>query len=300
MRWVLALLMLLGIAYAHDVRPGAIALREVRPSVFDMQIIAPLDGAGRPRLAAPQLSAGCTYVTPQQVRCAQGLDVLRLPELARRRVKVVVHARWLDGRRAEVLLREGETEAILDAPRLGWSAIGLGVTHLWQGWDHIGFVLALVLIAGTLRRVVFAITGFTLAHSLTLGATAAGIIRPPTAATELVIALSVLLLAAEAVRRRDTLTVRYPVGVATLFGLVHGIGFAGVLAGLEMPREALLTTVLAFNLGVELGQLGIVISALAIARLVGPWVPHGRQWIGYGIGLPAGIWTIERVAVWWG
>jgi hydrogenase/urease accessory protein HupE len=300
-RWIAALCLLLSVAWAHDLRPGAIALRETAPNVFQMQLIPPLDGGGRIRLDPPELPDGCRYTTPIEVRCANGLQgAMRLPRLARRRVKVVVHVRWLDGRRVEVLLREGETRAQLDTPRLGWAAVELGITHIWQGWDHLGFVLMLALIAGTPRRIAIAVTGFTVAHSLTLGATVLGLVHPPGPATELIIALSVLLVAAEAARGRETLASRYPALVAGLFGAVHGFGFAGILASLEIPAEALPTTLLAFNLGVELGQLGVLAIALGGARLVGKRIPHGRRLVAYGVGVPAAVWTIQRGLVWWG
>ena len=113
-----------------------------------------------------------------------------------------------------------------------------------------------------------------------------------------VIAASVLLLAAEAARGRDTLTTRHPVGVAFVFGLVHGFGFAGALTELTLPEASLLGTVLTFNLGVEVGQLGVLAGAMLVARALGRWVP--KTLVAYVIGIPAGVWTVERAVAWWG
>lgn len=309
-RWIITLgLLASSAAHAHDLRPGAVALREVTPDVFRLRLTAPLDGARVQRFVPPTLPDGCQFADAETVRCAAGLrGALVMPDLARRRVKVVVHVRWLDGRRFEAVLREGETTVRLPtlarAGSHGLGAVWLGVDHILTGWDHLAFVLALALIAGSLRRVAIAITGFTVAHSLTLAATALGWVRPPGPAAELIIAASVLLLAAEAARQRDTLTRRHPVVVSLVFGLVHGVGFAGALTSLAIPRDALLSTLLAFNLGVELGQLAVLGAALVLAalarRLLRGGLLHARRIAAYAIGVPAGVWTVQRAVEWWG
>lgn len=289
---------MIGAAQAHDLRPGAVTLREVAPDVFQVRLVPPLDGAGVRRLDPPELPEGCRYTRPDAVRCAAGLNGdLRMPALARRRVKVLVHVRWLDGRRFEAILREGETRITIADAAFGVGMIRLGVEHILVGIDHLLFVLALALVAGTTRRIAIAVTGFTVAHSLTLAATALGVVHPPGAATELIIAASVLFLAAEAARARPTLTTRHPIAVALLFGGVHGFGFAGALSTLGIPANAMVPTLLAFNIGVELGQIGVLAVALLGARAVGRWVP--RRVASYAIGITAGIWTVERAVAWW-
>ncbi|MEO1273672.1 MAG: HupE/UreJ family protein, partial [Myxococcota bacterium] len=139
---------------------------------------------------------------------------------------------------------------------------------------------------------------------LTLGASALRWIAAPSSATELVIALSILLLAAEAAHHeRDTLTARRPWLVAFLFGLIHGLGFAGVIAERGLPQDHLLTALLGFNLGVELGQLIVLAAALLMAALLRPRLSEaGRDrahlLAAYAIGIPAGVWVVERAVDW--
>lgn len=182
----------------------------------------------------------------------------------------------------------------------------LGFDHILMGYDHLLFVLCLVLLAASLRRVLVMVTGFTLAHSITLGLAVLGILRVPIALTELLIALSVLLLAVELVKGpRDTLTHRYPIAVSSLFGLLHGLGFAAALTQIGLPGAEVVWALLAFNVGVELGQVLFVSGLLAIAVVIeraSPWSPSVsgslRPVLTYGIGLVAGYWVIERFAAW--
>jgi len=291
-------------AAAHDLRPGAVALREVAPHVFALRLVTPMDGADDRSLERPELPDGCAYEVAR-VRCDGELaGPLRLPSLAGRRVKVVVHVTWRDGRRFETLLREGETTAVIEpGARSTLDYLWLGVEHILGGLDHLLFVLALALVARAPRRVAIAVTGFTVAHSLTLAATALGVLAPPRAATELVIAASVLLLAAEAARDRETLTARRPWVVALAFGLVHGFGFAGALAELGLPADGIVPALLGFNAGVELGQLVVLGVAFAVARPLARALGEARRATArrvapYALGLPAGVWTVERAAAW--
>lgn len=181
-----------------------------------------------------------------------------------------------------------------------------GIRHILEGYDHLLFVLCLMLLAKSPRRVVLTVTGFTLGHSVTLAAAATGQISLPAALVEPLIAFSILLLAAEAFKDRDdTLTSRYPASIAAAFGLLHGLGFAGALADIGLPEGHQLTALLFFNLGVEAGQLvfvavAFVIYAAAVTllrRRRGTPTPSAllRTAAVYPAGLVAAYWTIERV-----
>ncbi|XXF81000.1 HupE/UreJ family protein [Myxococcaceae bacterium GXIMD 01537] len=146
----------------------------------------------------------------------------------------------------------------------GW--VGLGVKHIFEGVDHLAFLLALLLVGGTLKRVLLLVTSFTLAHSLTLGATALGFVAldPERARwVEAAIAVSIIYVAVENLVRRQH---RHRVLVTFLFGLVHGFGFASVLRGYGLG-DAVVPGLLGFNLGVEVGQAVVVAALLPLVRM---------------------------------
>jgi hypothetical protein len=145
----------------------------------------------------------------------------------------------------------------------GW--VALGVKHIFEGVDHLAFLLALLLVGGTLRRVLVMVTAFTLAHSLTLGATALGLIvldETRTRWVEATIAASIIYVAVENLVLREH---RHRALITFLFGLVHGFGFASVLRGYGLG-EAVVSGLLGFNLGVELGQAVVVAALLPVVR----------------------------------
>jgi len=195
----------------------------------------------------------------------------------------------------------------------------LGIEHILSGFDHVFFVLALMLIVWRTRSpygrravsktMLATITAFTVGHSVTLAAATLGVVRLARAPTELVIALSVLLLAVELARDdRSTLTMRFPWIVAFAFGLLHGFGFAGALAEIGLPRDGIAAPLLLFNLGVELGQIIIVLaaaSALGVASAVAGkrQLAAGRRSffdraVIYGIGTLTAYWCFERSLGW--
>jgi hypothetical protein len=178
----------------------------------------------------------------------------------------------------------------------------LGVEHILGGTDHLAFVFGLLLLVRGWGRLLGTISAFTLAHTLTLGLAVLGIVRVPPAPVEAMIAVSIVLVAVEALRPADappTLAHRKPWLVAFLFGLLHGLGFAGALAELGLPADQLPAALLAFNAGVEVGQLAFVATMLVpvvwLRRL-----PRAVQAIpAYAIGALAVAWTFERVAAFW-
>lgn len=182
--------------------------------------------------------------------------------------------------------------------------MALGIEHILRGYDHLLFVACLVLLAGSFKRTVFAVTGFTVAHSITLGAAALGFVTVPVPPVEAAIALSIVFLAAELARsRRDTLTWRHPVVVAGLFGLLHGFGFAAVLHEVGLPHNESLVALLGFNLGVEAGQLAFVLVLTLVAGLLSRIRSDGVKMVGfsriaaYPIGAFAMFWLIERLVL---
>ena len=180
-----------------------------------------------------------------------------------------------------------------------------GVEHILFGWDHLLFVLALLLIVEGRRKLLATITSFTVAHSLTLALATLGFVHVPGPPVEASIALSLVLLAHELVRRERGelgLTARSPWIVAFAFGLLHGFGFAGALTEMGLPKDDLPLALFAFNVGVEIGQLAFVVAVLCLVsvtrRLRIPSAISSRAYSAttYAIGIIAAFWFIERLA----
>lgn len=181
-----------------------------------------------------------------------------------------------------------------------------GITHILAGSDHLLFLLCLLWIAGSAKRIFITITGFTLAHSITLALSVLEFINLPSKAVEAVIALSIVFLAIEIIHPRpNTLTKRYPVSVASTFGLVHGLGFASALYDIGLPQDALYSALLFFNLGVEIGQLffvGLVLVVMLAVKKVGKSLGNAghytvllKQVVGYSTGVVATYWLVARL-----
>jgi len=204
-----------------------------------------------------------------------------------------------------VLLQPGKAQLLVPAPRERSGAVAeflhLGIEHVWRGVDHLLFIAGLIFIARTPRRVLATVTGFTVAHSVTLALAALEIVRLPLRAVEAVIALSIILLAVEIAKgERDTLTWRHPVAIASSFGLLHGLGFAAVLQDVGLPQQGLVGALLAFNLGIEAGQILFAVPVLALFALLRrfgaqPAQVGAQRLAGYGVGVLASYWIFVRL-----
>jgi hydrogenase/urease accessory protein HupE len=175
----------------------------------------------------------------------------------------------------------------------------LGVEHIWTGYDHLLFLLALLLPGGTLGRIAGIVTAFTIAHSITLALAALDIVRLPVAPVEIAIAGSIVFAAASALRQRGV-DRRWLITFG--FGLIHGFGFASVLRQSGLPPGSALVPLLAFNVGVEAGQLSIVIPAVPLLRLAtrgarGAAARRAMAWATIAVGI---FWMAERTAGWLG
>ena len=216
-------------------------------------------------------------------------------------VKVV----WLDGQSRVFTLTSAQPEVQLygsaeDKRGMGEIARAyavLGIEHILGGFDHLMFVLALLFLVSFNRRLVLTISAFTLAHSLTLALSALGLLTLRSPPVEATIALSIMLVAGEALHKRQTLSRRWPALVAFLFGLVHGLGFAGALADIGLPQNHLFIALLTFNVGVELGQLLVVAIAYVAYRALAlhPKFIAARKPALYAIGSVAAYWSIGRI-----
>jgi hydrogenase/urease accessory protein HupE len=311
-------------ASAHESRPAYLALQETAAGQFSVLWRTPV-------LAGMRL--------PVVLRLPDRVKNFREPvvsELA----DSLVERRWVDagpkglaGERIEFAglqftitdvlvrleMRDGTVWTSLVRPAQPWIEIAAapgvlavagayvlhGIEHILFGFDHLLFVLALILIVRNGRVLLWTITAFTLAHSITLSLATLGVVHVPGPPVEATIALSILLLACEIVRMQRgqvSLTSRWPWIVAFCFGLLHGFGFASALTEIGLPLGDIPLALLSFNIGVEIGQLvfiGAVLGALAFVGRIGipSRIARGALPVAtYAIGSVAAFWFFERLA----
>ncbi len=320
-------------AQAHEVRPAYLEIRQSDGDAFDVLWKVPARGEYRLSLHA-RLPQGCSgapaqgafvgaaFVERWRAQCPGGLvgGTIAVDGLRATRTDVLVRIEWADGTTHTARLTPEQTS--FDVPAapgvlaVARTYVVLGVEHILLGVDHLLFVLGLLFLVGNWRQLVGTVTAFTVAHSLTLAAATLDLVHVPQAPVEATIALSVMFLAAEILHTaqgRAGLAARAPWLVAFVFGLLHGLGFSGALREIGLPQRDIPMALLAFNLGVEAGQLAfiaLVVAALsAVTRLVGrrgaashgPWLSEAmiRTPVAYAIGSIAAFWTVQRVVAFW-
>jgi hydrogenase/urease accessory protein HupE len=320
----LAILAILTLAFplaAHESRPAYLDVREFSAGQYEVIWKRPMRGEyvigftigwpeGCSTTSANETQVPGASITRMLLDCGQSgllggsITINRLPETS---AEVLVRVEFADGTSQTQLLRPASATITVEGPRsalaVGSEYLRLGFDHILAGVDHLVFVLGLTLIVGGGWRLVKTITAFTVAHSITLALSTLGLVRVSQAPVEAVIALSIVFLAREIVLQRQGrpgLTSRVPWVVAFIFGLLHGLGFAGALREIGLPQGDIPLALLAFNLGVEAGQLafvGVVLSVMALGkRLYASTLP---VWAGhipaYVIGTVAAFWTLERI-----
>ncbi len=304
---------------AHDSRPLFINITETSEQTVMISWKTPpaVDLDNAPRIALPGCDGSGQIPIQQRLTgsliysCKTGLSenslIIDYP-LFNPSISSLVRIVFDDGQTRSIILDPGQTEWRIPAPETFASVIkdyfALGAEHIFGGIDHLLFLAGLLYIAGTLRRILITVTGFTLAHSITLFLVALDVIRVSVPAVETVIALSIVMLACEIARNdRTTLTWRRPLLVACGFGLVHGAGFAAALTETGLPQTEKISALLFFNLGVEAGQLliiAVVFTGLwAVSRLYRslPRAYENRQLrlvFSYALGIVSSFWFVER------
>jgi len=308
-------------ARAHESLPVYLGIAEMAQGSFDVTWRVPAT-QGRPPALSPVFPSHCRAATAPSltpvpgtlagrwmIRCdPPGLagQAIAIQGLDRTVLDALVRVSFADGREVTRVLHPKEPAFTLDAPRsvdVG-GYFRLGVEHILFGVDHLLFVTGLVLIVRGLVRLAETVTAFTVAHSITLALASLGFVHVPSAPVEATIALSILFLARELVRLRrgeSAVTARYPWVVAFTFGLLHGFGFAGALAGIGLPDHDIPLALLLFNLGVEAGQLAFVALLLLLRAGLGRadrLIPAvAARLPAYGIGGAAAFWLIQRLAL---
>ncbi len=178
--------------------------------------------------------------------------------------------------------------------------IGLGVEHLLTGYDHVLFVIAIVLLISRVGTLIKAISCFTLGHSISLALSTFNVISLPTGIVEILIAASIVAMALE-ICNKTSIFERNVWLVATVFGLLHGLGFAAVLSDFNLPRTELISALLSFNVGIEIGQLLVVAVCLILGKVVSllkveNWkvFTNSSRYVAYAFGSISAFWVIER------
>jgi hypothetical protein len=194
-----------------------------------------------------------------------------------------------------VFTPDSQNAALIDAPILQKisSFIGLGVEHIWTGYDHILFLVSLLMLGGELGYLLKVVTAFSLSHSVTLFLAALNIISVPSRWVEIAIALSIGYIASENLWKKEA-KARWQLAFG--FGLIHGLGFSSVMQELDLPSNNLLTSIASFSIGIELGQFAIVLAtyfALAYLRKFS-WELTARRLISVGVIVMSAIWVWER------
>ena len=304
-RMLLAILMLLtSAAQSHEISMAEMQMRELSPGKFLWQWTA---GEKRPpgEVLTPMWPDGCRAES-NTLRCGEdGLTgELSIHGVGKSYSAAIVKLSWLDGQSRVYTLTAGQPTVQLfgsaddrrGLPETASVYTALGIDHILTGIDHQLFVIGLLFLVGFNRRLFWTITAFTVAHSVTLALSALGWLELRSAPVEATIALSIVLVAGEALHQQQTLSRNWPALVAFLFGLVHGLGFAGALREIGLPENHLLAALLTFNIGVEIGQLLIVTAAWLLWRLVSHWpkLALARTAVLYGIGSVAAYWSWER------
>ena len=315
---------------AHEVRPAYLELHQTGADTYDVLWKVPARGDNMRLGIYVEFPSGTTNVATSRTLFANdasierwsikrtgGLtgDRLHITGLAATMTDALVRVENLDGTTQLTRLTPSSPSFVVAAApsalEVTRTYLVLGVEHILFGVDHLLFVLALLILVKGWRKLVGTITAFTVAHSITLAAATLGFVHVPSKPVEATIALSIVFVACEIVRRRQGrsgLTEAWPWIIAFTFGLLHGFGFAGALREVGLPQNAIPLALLFFNVGVEVGQLlfitlamAVITAAVYLARKLNRsnvTPQFAFNWNGtisaYGIGAVAAFGLIER------
>ena len=312
------------VLYGHALQPGYLELRLIDTDQYSILWKKPAN-RGKPMAISAVLPKNCDQAKPSQsvwdgmaylarwtARCTGGLEggEIRIDGLDQTSTDVLVRFDFTDSTVESRRLTPGNSSFTVPAIPSRFEVVRtylvLGFKHILEGIDHLMFVLALLILVKGVRRLVVTVTAFTLAHSLSLVGATLGLVQIPGPPVEAAIALSIMFVASEIMHSRSGnpgLTEKYPWVVAFIFGLLHGLGFAGALAQIGLPQSSIPTALLFFNVGVEIGQLffiACVFSIIALGRAIISRINMPKMvWIStvppYVIGSAAAFWTIQRL-----
>ena len=324
-RFLLAFVMALmspGFVSAHEVRPAYLEITENAQQRFDVLWKQPSMGTLALRLV-PRVSNGLLDAPPAEASASNSFALrrwtdrpqtrdsfdgatIRIEGLEHSITDALVAVSFANGQTVQEILKAGRPSFVVHLRGTGKTAVPtylvLGIEHILTGFDHLSFVLGLLLLVRGRLTLLKTITAFTVAHSITLGAASLGYVHVSAPVIESLVALSIVFVAVELARSyrgHEGLTARYPWVIAFTFGLLHGFAFAGSLADIGLPPQHIPGALLLFNLGVEIGQLlfvGAALGALALLRRFAAQPPLWTRWAApYAIGALASFWMIQRV-----
>ncbi len=318
MRWFLCFLIAYFAtqnAYAHEVRPAALEIDQSADNQINVSWKLPITNGKKLKLFpifpdecilpddSQQKIIGGVIVERWQMSCALDKGSITIAGLENVLTDVFVRIKRSGQDEQISVLRPADNALDLSEPEgAAFSEyIAIGVEHMIFGWDHLLFVLALLLIVSP-RQILWVITAFTVGHSITLGLTALGVLSLPSGPIELLIALSIFCLAIEAMRKLKqgtSIAIEYPWIIAIAFGLLHGLGFAGALSDIGLPKGNELWALAMFNTGIELGQILFIIAAASLYTLNGrmAWLSEYKIKIGliYLLGAVGAYFTLMRI-----
>ena len=306
-------------ASAHEVRPAYLQIDQVGPARYSVLWRTPMISGMRMPVIL-RYSDGIKVVTgPSERQLPDSLierSIIEAPGgLVGQRITffglqasitdVMVRVKLKDGTVTTTMVRPAQPWIEVQAQQSSFQVVKVfvveGIEHILFGFDHLLFVLALMLIVRSTRTLLLTITAFTVAHSITLTFATLGWVLLPSGPVEIMIAFSIVLVAAEIVakeRGQTSLAIRAPWVVAFAFGLLHGFGFASALKNLGLPQGDIPLALFCFNVGVEIGQLMFVAVILASMALFRRLISTPRRPIvasAYSIGIVAAYWTLERI-----
>jgi hydrogenase/urease accessory protein HupE len=320
---LIALLTLLVPAVAaHEIRPAYLELRQTGPETYDVLWKVPGRGTDLRFGVYARLPQNCAKVGEMRtsvvnnaftdrwsVQCNGGLagGIIYVEGLSSTVIDVLVRVERLDGSSQVTRLTSSFPSFVVEAsPRrfeVARTYLVLGIEHILTGVDHLLFVSGLLLLVTGVRRLLLTVSAFTLSHTVTLTLATLGFVHVPPAPVEAVIALSILFVAYEVLRKSENpsgLAQRKPWLVAFSFGLLHGLGFAGGLSAAGLPAGHIPLALGFFSAGVEVGHFSFVTVALLTIWLVRRWTSRVPAWswriAPYAIGSVASYWLIARLA----
>lgn len=324
--FVLVLFVLLGgwpaTVSAHEVRPAYLQLHQTGSDTYDVLWKVPAVGDTMRLSLYVKLPQACSNLTQPRgffadnayteqwsIICRGGLagSTVRIEGLNATLTDVLVRVERLDGSNQVTRVMSSSPSFVVEAmPRhleVARTYFALGVEHILTGVDHLLFVSGLLLLVSGMRRLLLTVSAFTVSHTVTLTLATLGFVHVPPAPVEAAIALSILFVAWEALRKDMNptgLAQRKPWLVAFSFGLLHGLGFAGGLSAAGLPTAHIPLALGFFSAGVEVGHFSFVISTLLIIAALSRWVSRLPSWSSriapYGIGSCASFWLITRLA----
>jgi hypothetical protein len=318
---LIASLLFSSVLLADDMRPASLTIEAITDSSYEISWLVPTKNGVRPPLSV-EFDGTSTPLTPKRTlqknnTSREYWSIENKQNLLGSTITIV----GLKGSTYEVLLRIIDQQkhtitTVLNTEQSDYTIpdikmikaddtvityIALGIEHILIGFDHLLFVACLVYISGTRKKLLLTITGFTVAHSITLILAATDVLTIPIPPVEAVIALSIVFLAWEIAKNsKGSLSLRYPVLVSSSFGLLHGFGFASVLTDIGLPEGEKILALICFNIGVEIGQIIFVALLIGVFYLLSKIhkplsLDRMRFPVSYFCGTLASFWVLERL-----